>query len=264
MGHSNRTHPFPPEHTSGSTPQVPLRFKSSRTVARAGIPQLWERSIGILSGAGARWRAALFLFLVGVASAHGQTFEVSPFIGGTFGGTLKLQREAFPDRGFGKFENSLNFGVAGGIRFDADDCEKCSLVEFRWMRQNTNISLNDSALSVSQFQPSVTLDHFLADFTREFPLKETEERVKPFLTGTLGAVRISTPVDSATRLVLGIGGGVNIFPNRRWGLRLRVDYLPIILNTNVQKVVCVGGCIVILGGGVVNQLTLSVGPIFQF
>jgi hypothetical protein len=202
------------------------------------------------------------IFLVST-SAYGQTFEVTPFVGGTFGGTTKVQQEGVADRALATFNDAFNFGVSAGFRFDADDCESCSLVEFTWIRDKPNLSPKNNALNLGLFQPSITLDNFLGDFTREFPIKD-QVRIKPFLTASIGAVHVSAPAESRTKLVLGIGGGVNIFPRPRWGLRLRVEYLPIVLNADVQKLVCATRCVVLVGGGVVNQLTISVGPIFRF
>jgi hypothetical protein len=42
------------------------------------------------------------------------------------------------------------------------------------------------------------------------------------------------------------------------------EYLPIVMHTEVQTLVCAGGCVVILNGGVMNQFQLSIGPAFRF
>jgi hypothetical protein len=199
---------------------------------------------------------------VGAAWASGQTsFEVTPLVGGRFGGTISLQQEGQANR-LATLDNSVIFGVGAGFRFDGNDCESCSVVGFRWMRQNTHLGFKEDSPSAVPFRPAVTLDHFLGDFTQEFPING-QERVKPFVTASLGAVRMSTPAESRTRLELGIGGGVNMFLKPRWGLRFQVEYLPILMNAEVQKVVCSGGCVIALSGGVMNQLVVSVGPIFR-
>jgi hypothetical protein len=74
---------------------------------------------------------------------------------------------------------------------------------------------------------------------------------------------MATPVESSTRFEFGFGAGVNFFPKPRWGLRFQVEYLPIVRHAEVQEVVCAGGCIVILNGGVMNQFVVNVGPIFR-
>jgi hypothetical protein len=51
---------------------------------------------------------------------------------------------------------------------------------------------------------------------------------------------------------------------RHFGVRLAVEYVPIVMHTALQRVVCVNGCIVVLNGGIMNQFDVNVGPIFRF
>ena len=207
------------------------------------------------------WCLLAVLFM-SASSAYGQKFEVTPLFGGTFGGTITLQQEG-QNKHLANVHDSFSFGVAGGFRFDGDECEGCSLVEFRWMRQNTHLRFKDNA-SNAGFRPSFTLDHYMGDFTHEWSVSETHDRVKPFLTFSLGAARLATPAESRMRFAFGFGTGVKVFPNPRWGFRIQLEYLPTVMNAEVQNVVCAGGCIVMLNGGVMNQFVMSFGPIFRF
>jgi hypothetical protein len=206
--------------------------------------------------------------LVSVLSAYGQRFEITPLVGGMFGGTVKLEEQGFHNFQ-SHMEDRLSFGVAGGVHYDADDCDGCNFIEFRWIRQNTHLRLEQDPLVVtpaavvSAFHPAVTVDNFLGDFTREWRLEDTA-MLRPFLTATLGAARMATPAASATRFVFGIGTGLKVFPTRQWGIRFQVEYLPIVMSADLQRVVCAGGCIVALSGGVMNQFQVSVGPAFRF
>ncbi len=199
---------------------------------------------------------------IGVPSAFAQKLEVTPLFGGTFGGTLTLQQEG-QNKHLANVHDSFSFGVAGGFRFDGDECGDCSVIEFRWMRQNTHLGFKDNTSNVG-FRPSFTLDHYMGDFTHEWSVSETRDRVKPFLTFSLGAARLATPVESRMRFAFGFGTGVKVFLNPRWGFRIQVEYLPTVMNAEVQKVVCAGGCIVMLNGGVMNQFVMSIGPTFRF
>ncbi|HVP00295.1 MAG TPA: hypothetical protein VMT15_19625 [Bryobacteraceae bacterium] len=201
--------------------------------------------------------------LIGVLPVYGQTtFEVTPLVGGRFFGTFNLHQEGQTNQS-ATMGDSLSYGVSAGFRFDGEDCQKCSVVGFRWMRQSTHLALQSPATASPQ--PAVTLDHFLSDFTHEFPIEGTQDRVKPFLMGSLGGVLMSTPVESRIRFEFGIGAGLNVFPKPRWGFRLQVEYLPILKYAGVQKLVCgAGGCVGILYGGLMNQLVVSAGPIFRF
>jgi len=77
--------------------------------------------------------------------------------------------------------------------------------------------------------------------------------------------RISAPESSATRFVFGFATGLKVFPKPHWGFRLQIEYLPIVMEANLQRLVCInGGCIVALNGSVLNQLQLSAGPAFRF
>jgi len=209
----------------------------------------------------------LSILLVSLASAYGQRYEVTPLVGGMFGGTLKLERQGVPNFE-AHLDDRLSFGIAGGVRFDGDDCEGCNLVEFRWLRQYTHLRLDQDPLvatpfAVSPFHPAITLDHFLSDFTREWTVEEAPF-IKPFVMGSLGAVRMSAPASSSTRFAFGIGTGVKVFPKRKWGIRFQVEYLPIVMHAELQRVVCVDRCIVALSGGVMNQIQFSIGPVFRF
>ena len=203
------------------------------------------------------------VLLVNAASAYAQNVEVTPLFLGSFSGNMKVQQAGQPNR-LADLDDSLGFGVSGGYRYGHDDdCEKCSLVGLRWMRQTAHLTIGNSSPNPALFHPSVTLNHFLFDMAKEFPVAETHDVVKPFIVVSAGAAIMSTPVENAARFVFGIGGGVNVFPKPRWGIRFQAEYLPMVMSSGEQKVVCAGGCIVALGGGIMNQLNLSVGPIFR-
>ena len=213
-------------------------------------------------------RRYLFIALfVSAVSAHAQKYEIAPLIGGSFGGTIQLEQAATPNVD-AHVADGFIFGVAGGFRFDGEEGEGFDTIEFRWFRQDTNLFLKQDPLVAtplisSSFHPGIALDHFLGDFTHEFTIKDAP-KIFPFVTASLGAVRMSTPASSATRFAFGIGTGVNVFPARHWGFRLSAEYLPIVMHAELQRLVCAGGCIVVLNGGVMNQFVFSAGPSFRF
>ena len=205
--------------------------------------------------------------LAGAGTAYCQHFEVTPLVGGMFGGTWRLEQARIPNIE-AHFGDRLSFGIAGGVRFDSDDCEKCNLIEFRWLRQETHLWPSHDPivfppLASGMFHPPVTLDHFLADFSHEWNIEESKI-ISPFLSASLGAVRMETPAATATRFVFGIGTGLKIFPSRHWGMRFEIEYLPIVKSADLQRVICAAGCIVALYGGVMNQFQISAGPAFRF
>jgi hypothetical protein len=112
-------------------------------------------------------------------------------------------------------------------------------------------------------QYAVTLNYFLADFAHEWTIQESK-KVNPYVIGSLGAARTATPEASLVRFVFGIGTGVKVFPSRHWGVRFQAEYLPIVMWSDLQRVVCAGGCVVALDGGLMNHFQFSVGPVFRF
>jgi hypothetical protein len=209
----------------------------------------------------------LIASFVSLVSAQGPKYEITPLIGGAFGGTMELEQALTPNVE-AHVADSFTFGVAGGIRYEGDEGEGYNAIEFRWMRQDTHLFLKQDPLVPSpsvaaSFRPAVTLDHFLGDFTHEWDLQDAK-MIHPFLTLSAGAALMSAPASSATRFAFGIGTGVKVFPTKRWGFRVSVEYLPIVMHAELQRLVCVGGCIVVLNGGIMNQFVFSVGPGFRF
>ena len=212
------------------------------------------------------WRLSIAL-VVSLSAAYGQRFDITPLVGARYGGSLKLEQQGTPN-----FEahlaDGISYGIAGGFRFGDEGCEGCNLFEFRWIRQGTHLGLKQdplvpTPLTVTAFRPALTLNHFLGDLTHEFDI-EGAPAFKPFALMSLGAARMSTPAASTTRFVFGIGTGLKVFPKRNWGFRLQVEYLPIVMHAEVQQVICTGGCIVSIGGGVMNQFEVTIGPTIRF
>jgi len=209
-------------------------------------------------------RSGSIVFFMSLVPAYGQSYEITPIVGARLGGTMELEQTGTPNFK-ASIADSISFGVAGGYRFDSVDTEGHDLIEFRWTRQDSHLTAKQDPLTpaAASFRSSITLDHFLADFTHEFLVREAPH-FQPFLTGTLGAVVISAPASNVPKFAFGIGGGVKIFPTTHWGLRLKAEYLPTLMYGELQTLVCAGGCVVALNGGVMNQFELSIGPSFRF
>jgi hypothetical protein len=195
---------------------------------------------------------------------------ITPLLGATFGGTMHLEQTGAPNF-YANIADSLNFGLAGGYRFDGEDGEDgegYDEIEFRWMRQSSHLGVHQDPLVATpytspSFRPSVTLDHFLGDFTHEFAIRETPS-IQPFVSASLGAALMSAPASSAVRFEFGMGAGIKIFPTTHWGFRVKAEYLPIVMHTELQRLVCAGGCVVVLNGGIMNQFEVTFGPAFRF
>jgi hypothetical protein len=207
----------------------------------------------------------LIAFFVSLMSAHGQNFEITPLVGATFGGTMHLEQTGTPNF-YAHMADSVSFGAAGGYRFNGEGGH--DLIEFRWLRQNSHLSTSQDPLVPTPYvsgslRPSISVDRFMGDFTREFALQDAP-KIQPFVRASLGAAVLSTPQSSATRFTFGIAAGLKVFPSTRYGFRVEAEYLPIVMHTDLQALVCSGGCIVILNGGIMNQFQVSIGPAFRF
>lgn len=226
-----------------------------------------------------RGRAGLagIAFLITAATAVGQNIEVTPLVGTRQFGTVKLDTGE-PPRTEGEVAGSISYGVAAGYRWESDasygngEVPDHDLVEFRWMRQNSHLYTRPNDLQVNPFgtplnptfRPSVTFDHFLADFTHEFAVPE-HRMFQPFLTIGFGASYLSMPASGMTRFAMDLGGGLKVFPTTHYGFRVAVEYLPTVMLSDNQKVACAGGgCVLVLTGGILNQLSISFGPSFRF
>ncbi len=210
---------------------------------------------------------ALIALFVALMPAHGQNFEVTPLVGGRFAGTMELQQPGIPNYD-AHLSDSVSFGVAAGYRLDGQDGEGHDVIEFRWMRQNSHLGVIQSPPVPSPYtsallRPSISLDHFLVDFTHEYAVPDAPS-IQPFVSGSVGAALMGTPASSETRFAFALGAGVKIFPATHWGFRLKVEYMPIVMHTNLQTLVCAGSCIVVLNGGIMNQFEVSFGPAFRF
>jgi hypothetical protein len=247
-------------------------FADGRTAPKTG-PGSWRRVKKPW------WMVLVLVFCITVfciTPARGQKFDVTPLVGGMFGGTVQTQQENTQGPTVrATLSDSFSFGVAAGFRFEGDDvdlnsCEDCSLVEFRWVRRLSNLNLQNTPLLLptplgsAVAQPSVTIDHFLGDFTHEWVVEANGTPLRPFLTASLGAAHMGTPQAGQTRFAFGFSTGMKVFPQQRWGIRFQVEYLGIVMSAGAQQVICAGGCIVVLDGGVMNQFQVSAGPIFRF
>jgi hypothetical protein len=205
--------------------------------------------------------AALFTTAPAVAQQlEIQGLEVTPFIGGRFGGTFEVQPEGLAETR-ASLEDSVSYGVSAGLRFD-----DFSLIEFRWtrassaLRFDTGVNVNPLAAPIAD----VTLNQFHGDFTREFPLDEVHA-IRPFLMASVGATHLSSTSTGFTRFSFGIGTGLKVSVTPKLGIRVEARWLPIWVQPEVSRFACgFGGCIAVLSGRLTQQFEVTAGPVFRF
>jgi hypothetical protein len=89
------------------------------------------------------YRLCAILFIAFIP-ADAQKYDITPLVGGRYGGTMKLEQQGVSPRVDGHLADSVSFGVAAGVRIPTEDCEACGLLEFRWMRTDTHIGLKQN------------------------------------------------------------------------------------------------------------------------
>ena len=189
-----------------------------------------------------------------------QGLEVTPFIGGRFGGTFDVQPEGAGEAR-ASLEDSVSYGVSAGIRFD-----DFSLIEFRWTRASSALRF-DSGVNVNPLAApiaDVTLNQFHGDFSREFPLDEVNA-IRPFIMASVGATHLGSSSNGFTRFSFGIGSGLKVAVHPKLGFRVEARWLPIWVEPEVSAFACgFGGCVAVLSGRLTQQFEVTAGPVFRF
>src|SRR5262245_32729611 len=209
---------------------------------------------------------ALTAFFIVPTSARAQYveiqgLEVTPFVGGRFGGTFDVQTE---QRVLSEvsMKDASSYGFAAGLRFD-----DFSLIEFRWTRSASSLQAAAASPAVIVSSGDITLNQFHADFTREFVIPEVKG-LRSFLTGSVGATHIGAANDGFTRFSFGLGAGLKQFVGSRLAIRAEAQWLPILVDPEVSTFACgtgpIGGCLILLNGRLTQQFEVSVGPVVRF
>jgi hypothetical protein len=189
-----------------------------------------------------------------------QSFEVTPFIGGRFGGSFDIESPEGATVVRASLKDAVSYGVSAGVRFD-----DLSMIEFSWTRSKSGLRFETGIAPTTTSLSDVTLNQFHADFTREFVLDEVKG-LRPFLMGSVGATHLGTVNDGFTRFSFGLGTGLKLFLSSNLGIRFQAQWVPIWVDPEVKGFACAGGagCIVVLSGRLTQQFEVSAGPVFRF
>jgi len=150
---------------------------------------------------------------------------------------------------------SPGFGIGLGVRLNSSN-----LIEVVWSRQDSYARVENSSAILPATH--VTLNQVYCDFSQEYGLGRRTPWLRPFLVGSVGATNIDASSGS-THLSVGIGGGIRLLIGPHLGFRMQAQWLPIFLSSE-KAALCDGACSVTLGGTVVSQVEVAVGPIFRF
>jgi opacity protein-like surface antigen len=137
------------------------------------------------------------------------SFEIQPFAGYRFGGTMKTSdNDPSPIK--------VGSSPVVGATFTYGFHKSCGL-EFLWSHQST------SGISTIR-KGDIRLDQFLVHLVLD--MREPEKRLQPFLLGGAGATHASGATSISTKVAWSAGGGIKYFVSRRFGFRLQARYAP--------------------------------------
>ena len=208
-------------------------------------------------------RKGLFLFLlvllVGAPRARAQhEFEVTPFGGFKFGGTIQLPSSS-TNTNYLPIENSADYGGD----FDYSIWPNFQ-GEFMFVHQPTDI--DEHFITGGQsFLTSASINNY--EFNFAYDLKSPEAKMKPFISAGLGFTNWRPtsilPVNSNT-FSYNIGGGVKYFFTDHVGLRAEVRWIP--SRTTSEPALECGyyGCGTVLVSSHAQQGMVNGGIIFRF
>ena len=185
--------------------------------------------MGSIWSVGARRVALVFIVAISATAAHvsAQTVEIAPFVGYRFGGDFyELTTNRTVDT-----DGAPSIGLVGNVRLSND-----LFFEAFFTRQEAHVTI-PSNLAQPSGRVRVTVNHFQAGGLRELEF----DRVRPFLTGTLGLTHYEAEGDDEVRFSLAAGGGVKLYPLRHLAVRFDGRVFATIVDVDGDALFCSPG-----------------------
>lgn len=182
--------------------------------------------------------------------AEAQTVQVTPFGGYRFGGDLYEVVTGTPL----DLDGAVSFGAIGDVFFDVGRS-----VTFIYSHQEAPV---DVMVSGVRTRRRIAVDHWHLGATDEV---NGTERVRPFLTGSLGLTRFGSSGDSEVRFSMAAAGGVKLMASPRIGARLDGRVYAVFVDADATSSLCSPGiCIIGLNVSVVWQAEFTAGLVISF
>lgn len=206
----------------------------------------------------------IFILSCGASSACAQSFEVTPFGGGKFGGTIPVNSSGVNDI---LIKSSVDYGALFDYTF-WDTFQG----EFMWDHQPTTLSANNTNGTVDKLS-NINLDTY--QFGLVYNFRDPSANLRPFIVGGIGFTHYGRATDSSTgqsilpfgnRLSYSIGGGVKYYFTHLMGLRLDARWAPS-RTTAGQGQICdpfSGFCTTVRTSNHAEQFQTNLGLIFRF
>ncbi len=192
--------------------------------------------------------------LAGIAHAQSRRVEISPFVGGQFGGGI----QSSPGRL--EIEPGIVYGAIVDVRVRPD-----ATIQMLYGRQDTTLEFESSDLFFpSTVRAGLAVEYYHLGGAVEFG----EGRLRPYFALTVGATRFNPKVEdvgSEWRFSIGSGLGVKTYLSPRFGLRLEGRVWPTFLQTSGGFLCSLpGACLVSVEADFLTQGSATAGFFVTF
>jgi len=196
------------------------------------------------------------VMLVASAGALAQTvpgaFTLTPYGGGSFGGTFEDEDS--------DLSVNLADSSAFGLILDYQNAANTQY-ELIYSRVSTDADISGGTLA------DIDLHTLQGGGTYQFD----GDRILPFIAATLGGTRVDAAgYDADTFFSFSVGGGVQIAPSKRLGLRLEARAFGTLVRSG-SSIFCVSdpaggnaGCAITVAGDMLWQVQAMAGVVFRF
>jgi hypothetical protein len=193
---------------------------------------------------------AIAIVLATAATARAQAVQVTPFGGYRFGGDLyEIVTGTALD-----IDGAASVGVIGDVFWDIGRS-----VTFIYSHQEAPIDL---VVAGVPRRVRLSVDHWHGGATDELG---GTERVRPFLTGSLGLTRFGGSGDAEVRFSMAVSGGVAFMGSPRFGARVDGRVYAVFVDANAGTTICSPGiCALGLDVSVVWQAEFTAGLVMRF
>ena len=201
---------------------------------------------------------ALILLCGSSALAQGR-FEIQPFVGYKWGGTLDLAPNT-ASVARAEFASDIAYGVTA--TFNATPHFG---LEFLWNHQPTTVSGQLGNGATFPTQVDAHLDQYHGNIV--VTLTDEDSNFKPFFLVGFGATSIGADNrNGATKFSFGLGAGVKYFFSEHIGVRTQIRYAPTYVYSTYGGTYCDwwGFCWTIPDDHYLNQGDVTGGLVFRF
>lgn len=182
-----------------------------------------------------------------------QRVELTPFYGYQFGGDFDARFDHHDFREQLDVSESEEYGAFLGFALNQH-----GRVELNWVRQDTELE------SAALFGPAVA-DLDLQYYHLGYAYEWTPGQMHPFLGASVGATELEPAgLGSETKFSWSFGGGVKIFPNPHFGLRLEGRFYSTVLDSDDQVYCDPFDCVEVDEGSYLFQFDVKAGVIIAF